>query len=58
LYLEGVVLWLWLPFLSRFRIMFLFQGAALLAASLLTTSVDAVASQTFTWKNVKIGGMI
>ncbi|KAG4441073.1 hypothetical protein IFR05_003427 [Cadophora sp. M221] len=36
--------------------MFLFQGAALLAASLLSGSVEAVTSQAFTWKNVKIGG--
>ncbi|KAL2074161.1 hypothetical protein VTL71DRAFT_7939 [Oculimacula yallundae] len=36
--------------------MFLLQGAAILAASLLSGSVEAVASQAFTWKNVKIGG--
>ncbi|CZT51371.1 probable endoglucanase [Rhynchosporium secalis] len=36
--------------------MFLLQGAAILAAGLLSGSVEAVASQAFTWKNVKIGG--
>jgi len=37
-------------------VMRLLKSVALLATSLLSTSVDAAASQTFTWKNVRIGG--
>ena len=37
--------------------MYLRQGAALLAAGLFSASAAAVASQAYTWKNVKIGGM-
>ncbi|CAL3964570.1 unnamed protein product [Diplocarpon coronariae] len=36
--------------------MYLLQISALLVAGLLSSSIDAVASQAFIWKNVKIGG--
>jgi hypothetical protein len=33
------------------------HGAAILAAGLLANLADATASQAFSWKNVRIGGM-
>lgn len=33
------------------------QAAAILAGALFSACLDAAASQAFTWKNVRIGGM-
>jgi len=35
----------------------LFNSAAIVAAGLLANFADAAASQAFSWKNVRIGGM-
>ena len=38
--------------------MYFLESAVLLATGLLSAPVNAAASQAFTWKNVRIGGIL